>query len=227
MRLDPAAAYLDYVRGNWNKAREKLFQAIGCDDILEKCGAPSIIHLHKVHLVENLGRIERRCGNLRNGIHIYRDVLCYLGGVRQGITAVPARWGWGGLPLPAGNIRKKLTAMAGDFASMFAGLMMTEARELFSPLASIDDASWDHRTVDSDVLAWFRVKRAFLYGTEADFIQEVQCFRDAHVQNSRLCCAVAVDLFERTVIREKDINAALGRDLARICRQNKIETSRG
>jgi hypothetical protein len=223
MRLEPAAAYLDYLRGDWDKAEEKLFRAINSDDVLENRGAPSIIHLHKVHLVESFGRVERRRGNFRKGIHIYRDVLCYLGGVQKGIEAVSARWGWKGLLLPPGNINQKLATVAGDFASMLAGLDLSEARELFAPLAPMHDALWDRQTVSSGVLAWLRLKRAFLYRKEGELVREAYRFLSDNVLYPKLGCAVALDLLERAIILGADINLAVFRQLGGICGEKKFD----
>src|SRR6185437_249757 len=74
-----ASAYVHYRSRSFTEANNLLLTAIACDDELERLGY-EMLHAHRLHLVENILKIEIRAKNIKRAFEISGGLLSYLGG---------------------------------------------------------------------------------------------------------------------------------------------------
>jgi hypothetical protein len=194
--LSGAAAYLDYKSNRGELAKEKVINGLLCDDKLERDFGYSMLHLHRMHLIENLIRIERRLGSLDNAIKMAGDFLSYLSGASNQLD-FPGSWGWQHLSLPIGNIRNKSAALTGDIAQCLACLEPTRVAQLFSLSSQFITGSFVQEYMDEDAVTWFQAKNNAVCGDFDQFLIYADALLSKHPKTLRcakLWCAIALDV---------------------------------
>lgn len=71
-------AYLEYRQNNFDRALEHIQSSLTCDFILETEFGYAIQHLHRLQLIHNMMRIEKRCGHLNEALNLGYQLLNYL-----------------------------------------------------------------------------------------------------------------------------------------------------
>ena len=158
--LFAAEAYMEYRCGNHEKARRRLLAAIVADQILEDTYGYKLLHAHRLHLINNLVRIEAQQGNLELALEMSAHLASYM----QGTSAdAPAPGSWGRSycqALPRNLIDAKLVETMGEIGQALAGWSPQEGSRLFEIIEKkmpIRNPELWHPLA----YQWFSTKRAF------------------------------------------------------------------
>jgi hypothetical protein len=89
--LEQAEAYLDFRRHEFKQARNRIYQALEINMILEEKYGYEIALLGRIQLVHNLVRIDVGCLELNRGIKLAFQILGYLEG-RLDVLPIPGLW---------------------------------------------------------------------------------------------------------------------------------------
>ena len=154
----------------------------------------TILHIHRVHLVENIMRSEFQAGRQREAFIMAQALLLYLAGVSQELP-IQGKWGQEFLnKIDPRIVQSKLVGVTADVAQYLALMQPIAAREFFALVAAPLNAG-NPAFVQADVLEWFVLKKMFLDGNQADFFSRASEFLN---QGPRaipaLWAAVALDV---------------------------------
>ncbi|HEY5027006.1 MAG TPA: hypothetical protein VIK39_01235 [Candidatus Angelobacter sp.] len=173
--LRAAQAYLDYAVKDFIQARNRLQEAMQCDEILETKFGYTILHIHRVHLVENIMRSEFQAGRKCEAFALAQALLLYLAGINQELP-IPGKWGQELLGKIAPKIlHSKLVGITADMAQYLAFMDPIVAREFFLLVAAPLN-SGNPEFLQADVLEWFVLKEMYLNGAPADFLSRASEF---------------------------------------------------
>jgi tetratricopeptide (TPR) repeat protein len=173
--LQAAAAYLDYSLKDFDAARAKLLEAIQCDDVLEAQFGYSTLHIHRVHLLENIMRLEFQADHPREALSLARSLLLYLAGAAPEVSA-PGNWGQDRLArVPAEAVSSKFAGIAADVAQFLAPLDVSAAREFFC-LVFPSFHSGKQEYCHPQAMQWFAIKKAFYSAQHPDFLSKASEF---------------------------------------------------
>ncbi|MBD2526763.1 hypothetical protein [Nostoc sp. FACHB-133] len=174
---EPAEAYLDFRRGYFDKARNRIFEALVSDAVLEDEFGYDLLFIHRLHLVKNLVRIEANSNCFNRAIDLASQLLSYL----KGSLDI--------LPILGIANRKRLMCQSSELvAAMFTqvtnevALILTGkkgqlANELFGIIsAQMQLTTDDNRHYDSQSEAWFIVKQAFVSNNIETFLKQASPF---------------------------------------------------
>jgi hypothetical protein len=78
--IESVTAYLDYVKGEFQSVKDRINKAMSIDAYLEKEFGYDVLALHRVQLVHNIMRLEKRCGNHQIVFNYGSKLLNYLEG---------------------------------------------------------------------------------------------------------------------------------------------------
>lgn len=158
--LFAAEAYMEYRCGNHEKSRRRLHAAIAADEVLEDTYGYKLLHAHRLHLINNLVRIEAQQGNMELALEMSAHLASYM----QGTSAdapVPGSWGRSYCQaLPRNLIHAKLVETMGEIGQALAGRSPQEGSRLFEiiekKMPRRDPGEWHPLAYQ-----WFSIKRAF------------------------------------------------------------------
>lgn len=159
--LAAAEAYLDYRCEDFEQARQQLCESLAADEILETTYGHAILHVHRLHLVNNLVRVEVQRGNVEGALDMAARLLCYMEGKSDDAPA-PGLWGPSfRLALSTEAITAMFVQVIGEVGQALAGKTPDVARDLFvileKQLSEPDSSLWHPLALE-----WFNVKRAFV-----------------------------------------------------------------
>jgi hypothetical protein len=194
--LRAAAAYLDYSLKDFDSARTKLLEAIECDDVLETQFGYSTLHIHRVHLVENIMRLEFQAGRPLEALSLARSLLLYLAGTTPELPA-PGNWGQARLSRISPEIvSSKFAGITAGVAHFLAHLDAPTARRFFyfvNPNCDSGKQEYCH----PQAMEWFAIKNAFCDAQHLDFLSRASEFLVKGPQAvAGLWSAVALDVVE-------------------------------
>lgn len=191
-----AAAFVDYKRKRWDLAKQRILRALACDDDLENKFGYGILHLHRLTLLENLIRVERKAGNAECAAKLAGNILVYLSGGSSRVE-IGGSWGWQQLSLPLGNIRFRFASVSADIAQSLACIEFAEAAGLFAISSEFLHKPLVQAHVDADALRWFEGKDSFLAGKTDQFLihgEAILSRPPARTGNPKLWCAALLDV---------------------------------
>lgn len=190
-----AASFLDYRLKRWDSARRRIYDGLACDEKLEREFGYSLLHLHRLTLLENLCRVERKAGHTERAASLAGALLAYLSGSSAELN-LPGSWGWQQLSLPIGNIRFLFSSISGDFAQSIACIDIAEARRLFALSSGFMGQALVGEYVDTDALHWFEAKSCLLSGNAGEFLVHANGIlsnRSGQVWCAKVWCATLLD----------------------------------
>lgn len=93
-RLEVAAAeaYLDYYCGDFEQAQIKLFESLSAAQELEDRFGYELLHVHRIHLLNNLVKVRAREGHLTRAMELAAKIILYLQD-KAIMSGVPGSWG--------------------------------------------------------------------------------------------------------------------------------------
>jgi hypothetical protein len=174
---EPAEAYLDYRRGHFDKARNRIFEALVSDAVLEDEFGYNLLFIHRLHLVKNLVRTEANSKCFNRAIELASQLLSYL----KGSLDI--------LPILGISDRERLMCQSSELvAAMFtqvtnevALILIGKKRQFANELFAIISTQMKLQTNDnshyySQSEAWFIVKQAFVSNNVEAFLERASQF---------------------------------------------------
>jgi hypothetical protein len=155
--LAAAEAYLDYVCGDFKQANRRLVDSMAADQQLEDQFGHELLHIHRIHLVNNIVKVEACAGRLTSAMELAASVLLYLEGERDTIPA-PGAWGPAYLArLPLDALWFLSCQLAIDIAVATAGLTTAQGAP-WRTLTEAIEIHKCHRSWQTEVGEWFQLK---------------------------------------------------------------------
>jgi hypothetical protein len=197
--LAAAEAYLDYRYSDFERSQERLYESLTNDELLETEYGHHILHVHRLHLINNLIRIQIRRGELPAAISRAAQLIGYMQGACNEAPA-PGRWGKSFRDaLPPQAIATMFVQLAAEMGQALVGKTPAQARALFEVL---DGQLPEKNTPLWHPLAleWFYTKRAYVgtsieryLGEAANYLREGPSVAPALWQYVALDVVFAVD----------------------------------
>jgi hypothetical protein len=192
-----AEAYLNYRQGDFNQARNKLFEGLSIDVLLEEKYGYKLLYLHRLQIALHLVRIEVRSECLEQFIDLACQLLNYLEGTLE-MLSLPGSW--------ESNLFNNFLSpeLAATFfaqtseqvALALAGKNSDIARNLFAAISDriqLQTNSDNHYR--SNFQAWFDLKLAFVNRDFSAFLEKASDFLAQGRSNTPLLWyATVVDL---------------------------------
>ncbi len=169
---EPAEAYLDYRRGNFDKAWSRISEALATDALLEtECGYKCLF-AHRLHLIEILIRSEAKSSRKWRAMELAGQLLSYLQGTSD---SLPFAIVWGSELVanqPLEIISTTFALVTGQIAIILAEEKCHQGRDLFAILESYLALEVDDTVHPcSPALTWLRIKQAFVRNNITDFLE--------------------------------------------------------
>ncbi|MBH8563494.1 hypothetical protein I8748_15085 [Nostoc sp. CENA67] len=175
--LEQAEAYLDYRRGEFEQARNRIYQALEIDMILEEKYGYEIVLFGRIQLVHNLVRIDAGCMELHRSTKLAFQILGYLDGILDTLP-IPGLWGYERVKRQRAEFVAAMFAqVTGEIATILAG----KDRQFVSDLLTVgsnympicpDETYHCH----PQAYAWLLVKQAFINHEVATFLERASEF---------------------------------------------------
>lgn len=169
-----AEAYLNYRQGDFNQARNRLFEGLSIDVLLEEKYGYELLCLHRLQIALHIIRIEVRSQCLEQFINLACQLLNYLEGTLE-VLSLPGSW--------ESNLFKEFLSpeLAATFfaqtseqvALALAGKNSDIARDLFAAIShriQLQTNSDNH--CHSGSHAWFDLKQAFVNKDISTFLEK-------------------------------------------------------
>lgn len=203
--VDQSEAYLDYRRGDFDRARKRTAEALELNVVLEEEYGYEILHLHGVELVRNLVRIYARCMCFDRAIELACQILCYLEGTLE-ILPIPGLWDYERVVRqPPELVAVMFAEVTADVALILAG----KSRQIDHDLFAVASANMQLQVNDNchwhlPSYAWLLVKQAFVINDIATFLERASHFlAEGRADTPLLWYATVVDLV--TLCKELDL----------------------
>jgi tetratricopeptide (TPR) repeat protein len=174
---EPAEAYLDYRRGDFDRARTRISEALAIDAVLEEKYGYKTLFIHRLHLVHNLVRTEARCMCFDRAIELACQLLSYLEGASE-VLPLPVPWGSERVAHLSPELVAVMFAQVTDeVALILAGKNRQLARDLFAVVVRYMKLQADGNCHPYPrTHAWFLVKQAFVSNDVATFLERASHF---------------------------------------------------
>lgn len=188
--LEQAESYLDYQRGDFDQARNRIYHALAINVTLEEEHEYDILLLHRIQLVRNLVRIDARCMYLERAIELAYQILSYLQGKLE-VLPIPGNWGYERvLRQPSEFVGSIFAQVTYEVALILAGKNRQVVRDLFG-FASAKSNCHSHLRAN----AWLLVKQAFSSNDVALFLERASQFlSEGRADTPLLWYATVIDL---------------------------------
>jgi len=189
-RLAAAEAYLDYRCNDPDGARQRLAEALAADESLEKKYPHKLFHFHRLHLTENLIRVEMLAGNVETALEMAKGIVCYLTGA-SGDSPLPGSWN----PslLPPESIPYLLTGVIVEICQILGGRTPESSRPQLAiiedRLPALDSTLWQPQALD-----WFITKSKFVKEDIPSFLERAALYLSSGSATSVLWRYVALDV---------------------------------
>ncbi|BAZ52078.1 hypothetical protein NIES4103_47370 [Nostoc sp. NIES-4103] len=170
--LEQSQSYLDYCRGNFDQARERILEAIRNDVILQEEYGYEILFLHRIHLVHNLVRIEARKMHFKDAIKLACNILNYLQGASDNLP-IPVSWGSEAVTRQAPEyIAVLFAAIISEIAIILSGQKRQIAHDLFMIISHDLQLENNHKShCYPSAYSWLFVKQAFINSDLTNFLK--------------------------------------------------------
>ncbi|NMG07812.1 hypothetical protein [Brasilonema sp. UFV-L1] len=203
--LEQAEAYLDYRRGDFDQARNRTFEAIRIDVVLEEKYGYDFLLLHRIQLVHNLVRIDARCLWFDRAIGLACQILNYLEGA---LEALPILGSWD-YERVARQSPKLVAAMFAQVTNELALILAGKNRQLDRDLFEVTSTHL-HLPTNSNchchprAYAWLLIKQAFINNDVVTFLERASHFlSEGRSDTPLLWYATVIDLI--SLCNELDI----------------------
>lgn len=151
-------AYLEYCFGHFERAKQSLLVSMEAGQQMEQRFNSPFFHLHRIHLVNNMVKVEAAAQNLHGAMELAASVLLYL---QQKAENLPVPGNWGSCyfrEIPSDAIRFLTAQTTGEIAVALAGLppsVVKKALQILLSRVKIDELcdSWQ-----PEISAWLRLK---------------------------------------------------------------------
>jgi tetratricopeptide (TPR) repeat protein len=168
-QINAAESYLDYRRGRFAAAEQRLRTALACEDVLENDLKYLHYHIHRVHLVENLSRIFWFSSSSENASALMGCLIGYLHGARPD-PGVGGHWSKENLNLVERDIlRQKFAQIFSTFAMSLQRLNTQEALPALMRLldaAGAPPSEW----LLPQCAEWIDLKLALFHSDRTEFL---------------------------------------------------------
>lgn len=194
--LNQAEAYLDYRLGDFDQARNLIYEALANDLILEDEYGYDFLLIHRIQLVHNLARIDARCLDFDQAIELTSQILSYLAQESETLP-IPGLWDSKRVKRQS---PKDVTAMfkqvTGEIVLILAGKDKQLASKLFAIIASRLNLQIDiDRQCYPRAYQWLLAKQAFVNKDVPKFLELASQFlAEGRSENSLLWYATVIDL---------------------------------
>jgi hypothetical protein len=170
--LEQSQSYLDYRRGDFDQARERVLEAIKNDAVLEEEYGYDILFLHRIHLVHNLVRIDARSMSFKDAIELACNILNYLQGSSNNLP-IPVSWGNERVNRQSPeHIATMFAAIISEIAIILAGQKRHMAHELFAIISNSIQLENNHESYCyPSASSWLLVKQAFINHDFTNFLK--------------------------------------------------------
>ncbi|MEH2361810.1 hypothetical protein [Nostoc sp.] len=170
--LEQSQSYLDYCRGDFDQARERVLEAIKNDVILEEEYGYEILFLHRIHLVHNLVRIDARSMYFKDAIELACNILNYLQGASDNLP-IPVSWGSERVTRQSPeNIATMFAAITSEIAIILAGQKRQMAHDLFVIISNGIQLETNNKSYCyPSEFSWLLVKQAFMNSDFTTFLK--------------------------------------------------------
>ncbi|QFS52025.1 hypothetical protein [Nostoc sphaeroides] len=201
--LEQAESYLDYRRGDFEQARNRIYHALAVDVTLEEEHEYDILLLHRIQLVHNLVRIDARCMNLERAIELACQILGYLQGKLE-VLPIPGNWGYERVLRQRQEFVGAMFAqVTSEVALILAGKNPQAVRDLLA-VASTNLRLQINGNCHLRANAWLLIKQAFASNNIALFLKRVSQFlSEGCADTPLLWYATVIDLI--VVCEELDL----------------------
>lgn len=175
--LEQAEAYLDYRRGEFEQARNRIYQALEISVILEEKYGYEIVLFGRIQLVHNLVRIDAACMELHRAIKLAFQILGYLEGILDTLP-IPGLWGYERVKRQRPEFVAAMFAqVTGEIATILAG----KDRQFVSDLLTVGSTYMpicpdETHHCHPQAYAWLLVKQAFVNNEVATFLNRASNF---------------------------------------------------
>lgn len=194
--LEQAETYLDYCRGDFDQARNRTFEALAIDVVLEEeYGCKSRL-LHRIQLVHNLARIDARCMCFERAIELACQILSYLEGASE-VLPIPGPWGCERVARQSpGEVAAMFAQVTSEVALILAGKKRQIAHDLFTVASThIQLQANGNCHCHPRAYAWLLVKQAFVSNDVATFLERTFNFlSEGRADTPLLWYATVIDL---------------------------------
>lgn len=192
--LEQAESYLDYRRGDFEQARNRIYQALAIDVTLEEEHEYDILLLNRIQLVHNLVRIDGHCMYLERAIELACQILSYLQGKLE-VLPIPGNWGYERvLRQPPEFVGAMFAQVTGEVALILAGKSRQVVRDLFAVTSTNLQVNANSHCHPRSY-AWLLVKQAFASNDVALFLARASQFlSEGRADRPLLWYATVIDL---------------------------------
>jgi hypothetical protein len=191
-------AYLDYRNGRFDRARDRLHDAILSDALLEDSGEFELLHLHRVQLVHNLARLAVSQGKSSEGSRLVWQLLGHLEGHDQTLPC-SVRWDSQAVSvLPANLVRDMFNQITAELATIgIQSSPQNRSEFVRSSAAHFEEAGNEANCLRFRTAhAWIELKRAAIEAPGAFVVRCCDFLETERLDNKTLWLATALDLLE-------------------------------
>lgn len=172
-----AVAYLQYRQRLAQKAQDYLVSGMECDWELEDRFGYAILHIHRVHLVENFVKTHTVAGHLDRAFDLAERLLLYLSAKDQ-LNEFPGKWGPEYVAsVPLFLVQSKFTQIAGEIANMIEESPSHTGE--YTKLKTLLDVEQANGSIHAKALRWLAAKQAFVQADYECFLQVAAGLLDA------------------------------------------------
>ena len=158
LELSAAEGYLDYCCGDFDLARTRLMESMRAGQELEDRFHHHGIHFHRIHLINNMAKLEGRAGHLDRAMNLIATTILY---VQRKPVEVPFPGTWGPelvARLFLGGLQFLTTQAAIETATLFIPLEPARLLHALRILTSRVDIHECHETWRPETLEWLQLK---------------------------------------------------------------------
>jgi hypothetical protein len=168
----PAEAYLEYRRGDPDKARDLIFKALASDEVLEDKYGYEFQFIHRLHLARNLLRVQTDSRYFSKGIELAKQLLRYFQGTSDTLP-IPGSWEHERLirQSPRFVVDAISIQIVDEIAQVLAG-----SEELTSILFSDIHLGLTSSYCHLGVIAWLHIKQSFINNDVEAFLKRTSQF---------------------------------------------------
>jgi hypothetical protein len=158
LEVAAAEAYMDYFCGDFEQARTKLFDSLFAAQELEDRFGYDLFHIHRIHLLNNLVKVEARANRLSGALELAANIILYLQGKQSGLP-VPGSWGSGYYKTMRNEDLQFLSGqLVNEIAAATVGIGSQALRPAFKVLAERVDLNVSHTSWQPEAYTWLQLK---------------------------------------------------------------------
>jgi hypothetical protein len=158
MELAAAEAYLDYYCSDFERAKIRLQESMDADQELEDRFGYHLLHVHRIHLVNNRVKVEARAQKLTEAMELAASIYLYLFRKADSLP-VPGHWGPACLErLPVEALQFLCGQLTGEVAAALAGLPPASAQSGLQVLLQRVNCDEPNESWHPDAQAWLQLK---------------------------------------------------------------------